>query len=281
MKRLLLLLMLVMPCTLFAQKVNDSLLYKWIPKGAAGINVSQIALSEWAQGGDNAVTWILNGELGLNYYTRSYSFVNNLKLAYGRTKLGSSDYRTNDNELYLDDMYSYMVGWVVEPYVSNSIRTSVSTGYNYKITPFVKTADFFDPGFVTQSAGFAYTRNKNITTRLGLAFQETFTNNYRLYSDDPETKDKMEAFKFETGLESVTDLETGLGENMLYKSSLRLFTRFKNLDVWDVRWDNTVVAQINKFFQVKLNVLTLYEKALSPKTQLKEMLLLGFTYNFF
>lgn len=281
MRRLLLLLILAIPCTAFAQKVNDSLLYKWIPKGAAGINVSQIALSQWAQGGDNAITWILNGEMGLNYYTRTYSFLNNFKLAYGRTKLGESDYRTNDNELYLENVYSYLVGWAIEPYISNTIRTAVSTGYNYKVTPFIKTADFFDPGFVTQSAGFAYTRNKAVTTRLGLAFQETFTNRYRQYSDDPATKDKAEAFKFETGLESVTDLETSLGENMLYKSSLRLFTRFKNLDVWDIRWDNTVAAQINKFFTVKLNVLTLYEKALSPKTQLKEMLLLGFTYTFF
>lgn len=281
MKRLLLLLVFAIPLCVSAQKVSDSLLYKWIPKGVAGINISQIALSQWAQGGDNAITWILNGEMGLNYYTRSYSLLNNLKLAFGRTKLGSSDYRTNDNELYLEDVYSYLVGWAVEPYVSNTIRTAVSTGYNYKVTPSVKTADFFDPGIVTQSLGFAYTRNKTITTRLGLAFQETFTNLYRQYSDDPDTKDKIEAFKFETGLESVTDLETSLGENMLYKSSLRLFTRFKNLDVWDVRWDNTVAAQINKFFSVKLNVLTLYEKALSPKTQLKEMLLLGFTYTFF
>ena len=281
MKKLLVILMLAIPCSTFAQTISDSLLYKWIPKGVAGINVSQIALSDWAQGGDNAVTWILNAEMGLNYYTRSYSLLNNLKLAYGRTKLGSEDYRTNDNELYLEDVYSYFVGWPVEPYVSNTVRTPVSTGYNYKVTPFVKMADFFDPGFVTQSAGFACTRNKVVTTRLGLAFQETFTNKYRQYSDDPATKDKIEAFKFETGIESVTDLETSLGENMLYKSSLRLFTRFKNLDVWDVRWDNTIAAQINKYFTVKLNVLTLYEKALSPKTQTKEMLLLGLTYTFF
>lgn len=281
MKRFTLLFMLVIPMSMFAQKVSDSLLYKWIPKGVASINVSQIALTDWAQGGDNAITWILNGELGLNYYTLSYSFLNNMKLAYGRTKLGDTDYRTNDNEIYLEDVYSYFVGWVVEPYLSNTIRTPVSTGYNYKVTPAVKTADFFDPGFVTQSAGFAYTRNKAVTTRLGLAFQETFTNRYRQYTDDPETKDKIEAFKFETGLESVTDVEKSLGENMLYKGTLRLFTRFNHMDVWDVRWDNTIAAQINKYFTVKLNVLTLYEKALSPKTQLKEMLLLGFMYTFF
>ncbi|MGE5682929.1 MAG: DUF3078 domain-containing protein [Bacillota bacterium] len=281
MKKMLLLVILSFPSILAAQKISDSLLYKWIPKGVAGANVSQIALSDWAQGGDNSITWIFNGELGLSYYTNSNSFLNNLKFAYGRTKLGTNDYRTNDNELYLENVFSYFIGWVVEPYVSNTIRTAISTGYNYKDTPYVKTADFFDPGFVTQSLGFAYTRNKVITTRLGAALQETFTNAYRQYTDDAGTKDKIEAFKFETGLESVTDLETSLGENMLFTSKLRLFTRFNNLDVWDVRWDNTVAAQINKYFTVKLNVLTLYEKALSSKTQTKEMLLLGLNYSFF
>lgn len=267
--------------TINAQNLPDSLLNKWTPKGITGINVSQVAFNDWAQGGDNSITWIFNSELGLSYYTKTYSFLNKLKLAYGRTKLGSETYRTNDNELYLENMLSYFVGWAVEPFISNTIRSTLSAGYDYKANPVVQTADFFDPGYITQSIGFAYSRNKNITTRLGLAFQETITNRYRKYSDDPDTKDKTEAFKFETGLESVTDGNVALDENLLFLTKLRLFTRFNHLDTWDVLWDNTIVAQVNKYINVKLNVITMYEKSLSPKTQLKEALLLGFTYTLF
>jgi hypothetical protein len=53
------------------------------------------------------------------------------------------------------------------------------------------------------------------------------------------------------------------------------------MDVWDVRWDNTIAAQVNKYINVRLNFLTLYEKSLSARTQFKEALLLGFTYTFF
>lgn len=281
MKSYIALFCLIVTSSIFSQNVADSLLYKWIPKGVTGINVSQMSFSNWAQGGDNSLTWVFNGEFGLAYYTKSHSFLNSLKLAYGRTKLGDETYRTNDNELYLENVFAYFVGWAVEPYISNTIRTTISTGYDYKVTPFIETADFFDPGYVSQSLGFAYTRNKEITTRLGLAFQETFTNRFRLYSDDPATQDKIEAFKFETGLESVTDASISLDENLLFISKLRLFTRFNHLDTWDVRWDNTLAAQVNKYVSVKLNVLTLYEKSLSPKTQLKEALLLGITYALF
>lgn len=281
MRYLVIIILLTAASNIIAQGSRDSLLYKWANKGVAGLNASQVAFSDWSQGGENSITWILMGDMGFNYYSRSYSFLNSVKLSYGRTKLGSSDYRTSDNEFYLENVLSYLVGWVVEPYVSNTIRSAISTGYNYKDTPYVKIADFFDPGYVTQSIGFAYTRNRYVTTRLGVAFQEVFTNSYRQYSDDPGTRDKLEAFKFETGIESVTDLAADLGENLLYTGKLRLFTRFKNMDIWDVRWDNTIAAQVNKYVSVKLNILTVYEKSQSPRTQLKEALLLGLTYTLF
>jgi hypothetical protein len=55
-----------------------------------------------------------------------------------------------------------------------------------------------------------------------------------------------------------------------------LFTRFKSLDVWDVRWENEIVAKINRFLNVSVSYLFLYEKAQSPTAQMKESLQLGF-----
>ena len=65
---------------------------------------------------------------------------------------------------------------------------------------------------------------------------------------------------------------------MLLNTKLRLFTRFNMLDVWDVRWDNTITAKVNDFVNVNLNVLIIYEKSQSLRTQIKEALQLGFTY---
>ncbi len=53
------------------------------------------------------------------------------------------------------------------------------------------------------------------------------------FTDDIET----EAFKFETGTESVMDFNWDFMGNMIYKSKLRLFTFFEHLDVWDIRWE--------------------------------------------
>lgn len=257
---------------------QDSIkLYTWTPAAVVGLNLSQVALSNWTQGGEDALAVSFLGTAGLKYYTVSWKFKNDLKLAYGRTKLGSEDYRTTDNELYLESVLSYYVGWDVDPYVSNIVRSALGTGYDYSNDTTVAIAGFFDPGYLTQSIGFTYNKLESFTTRLGFAVQETFTRKYNQYADDPETAE-IEKNKVETGLESVTTAEYTMQENLLYKSNLRLFTRFESMDVWDIRWDNSLVAKFNDYVNVNFSFLLVYQKDQSPKTQIKEALQLGITY---
>lgn len=259
---------------------QDSMNTSWTYSGVTGLNITQIALNNWTSGGDNAIAWIISGNFGALYKSGNWKLDNNLKLAYGRTKLGSDEYRTNDNELYLENILSYDVKWAVSPFFSNTVRSTISNGFNYKVIPAVKIASFFDPGYVTQSLGFTYDKLANIKTRLGIALQEIFTKEFTGYSDDEKTT-QIEKFKLETGIESVTESDFTIDDNVLLNSKLRLFSRFKTLDVWDIRWDNTITAKISKYFNVNLNILVLYEKALSPKTQLKEALQFGISYILF
>lgn len=260
--------------------VDSASIGKWHPKAIAGLNVSQLSLTNWAKGGDNSFTWTLTGDLGYDFLSSNWNFKNTLKFAFGRTKLGSEEFKTNDNELFIESVLSKNIGWVVDPYFSNTIRTSITEGYDYKLTPALKIADFFDPGYIIQSIGFTYDQDKIIQTRLGIAFQEIFANNQSLlYTNDKETTE-IEKFKFETGFESVTSLALNVDDNLQFKSSLRLFSRFESLDVWDVRWDNSFVAKVNSYINVNLNVLLVYEKNVTPLTQLKQALQLGIVYTF-
>ncbi len=262
--------------TQLAQDKEES----WKASGVTGLNISQVAFSNWTQGGDNSLSYSIFGNFALNYNEAPWKFTNSLKVSFGRTKLGDAEFRTNDNEIYLESVLAYGVGWSVDPYVSNIVRSVLTDGFDYGKTPFLQNAAFFDPGYITQSLGFTFNKSKIVTTRLGLAFQETFTNKFTNYADDPATPE-IESFKFETGIEFVTEVKTLIGDNLMYKGYLRLFGRFEEIDVWDVRWDNTITAKINGFLNVNLNVLVIYEKLQSPKTQVKEALQLGFTYTLF
>ncbi|NLT49593.1 MAG: DUF3078 domain-containing protein [Ignavibacteria bacterium] len=264
---------------IFAQ--DETVTEGWKSSGVAGINLSQIALSNWSQGGQNSLAFNITGNFNFTYISNPWKLDNTLKIAIGKTKLGSENFKTTDNEIFQETVLSRDFGWCVNPYVGNSIRTVIANGYSYENNQSTKIAAFFDPGYVTQSFGFTYDKLKGFKTRLGIAFQETFTNKFRNYSDDPETTPEIERFKFETGMESVTEGQVTLDDNLLFDTQLRLFTRFDQIDVWDVRWDNTLTAKVNNYINVNFNVLVIYEKSQSPKTQLKEALQLGITYTLF
>lgn len=266
-------------CLLFAQP--DSLLHNgWNLNGTTGLNLSQIALSNWSQGGDNSMAFNFTGNFAFIYFASPIRLDNKLQLSFGRTKIGGQDFRTSDNDFYLENVLSYKVDWEFKPYFSNSVRTVLANGYQYNPDTTYQISSFFDPGYVTQSLGLLYDKSKIFQTRLGIALQETFANTFTQYTDDPTTT-KIEKFKLETGVESVSSLQYTVAQNLLLNSNLRLFTRFNHPDVWDVRWNNIITAQINKFFNVNFNVLVVYQKDQSPKTQVKEALQLGVTYNLF
>jgi hypothetical protein len=251
--------------------------FGWAPLAVISFNLSQLTLSNWTQGGTNSLTWTGIGKGGVRYKNIDWTWGNDLKLAYGRTKIGGEDFRTNDNEFYFESVISRNTVWAIDPYFSNTIRSALTTGYSYRTDPPVEIANFFDPGYITQSIGFTYDRIPGFKTRLGFALQEIFTNKFTQYTDDTTTAE-VERFKLETGLESVTSFDYTLAENLIVQSKLRLFSRYESLDVWDVRWDNTLTAKINNFVNVNFSYLFVYEKAQSLTAQMKQALQLGFVY---
>lgn len=281
-KNIIVLLISVLQSFAFAQESADSNLYHWTPSMITGLNISQITFENWAKGGENSLAFSLNGDFKLLYANDSWKFKNQLKAAFGKTKLGEDEIRTTDNEFYFESVLSYhILGWAVNPYFSNIVRSSFTEGFDYKEDPKVKIADFFDPGYITQSLGFTYDKLENIQTRLGVAFQETITKSDELaikYSDDSDTKDEIEKFKFDTGIESVTDANFKLEDNIIYATKLRMFTRFESLDVWDIRWDNTISAKVNNWLNVNLSVILIHEISQTLRTQLKEALQIGIVY---
>lgn len=252
----------------------------WQLSGVVGLNFSQVALSNWSQGGDNSIAYSLLGDFHFDYIKESWKLTNYLKLNWGRTKIGSDDSKVTDNEGILENVLSFNIDWTFDPYVSNTIRTVLVDGYDYGADPKEQVSAFFDPGYITQGLGLEYNKSELIKSRLGLGFKHTVTNKFNKYSDDPDTEE-IEKYKLDTGIESVTELSTAINEILGFKSKLTLFGRFEDLGWWDVHWDNTLVAKVSKWFNFNINVLVVYDKVQTPKTQLKEAIQLGITYNLF
>ena len=275
--------MLLSLSAVYSQKA-DSTLNRWTPSLIASANLSQVAFNNWTKGGENALAYSFGIDWVMEYKSSSHwSFKNQLKGDWGQSQTGDEITKITSNNAFNETVIYFDAGWVVEPYVSNFIRTPITAGYDYNVAPLEKKeiVSFFDPGYVTQSIGFAYEKSEIIKTRLGLAFDESFANKFALdYTDDPET-DELETFKFETGIESITDVKYEVFENVLYKAKLRLFSGFERLDTWDVGMDNKITAKVNDWLNVNFTYLVIYKVSESLKTQTQEAIQVGIVYNLF
>ena len=155
------------------------------------------------------------------------------------------------------------------------MKTQFSKGYTYDaLGNGTAISNFMDPGFLTQSAGAGYQPIPEVKERLGAALREIVTSEFTQYSGGKRTQ-------VEGGLESVTEVNARLDENLFINAKLELFSAFRKMQEVVVRSDNTITAKISKYFSTNINVQLIQERPISPRTQVKQTIALGFSYVLF
>jgi len=255
--------------------------YGWVHSLVGTLTATQVAFTDWTQGGDNALAWGLAGDGKSTNEQEKTSWANSYKVGFGQTRLGDQGIRKTDDRIDLESMLTYKIAEKINPYAAATLKTQFAKGYKYDSNgASTMVSQFFDPAYLTQSVGAVYQPMPELKTRFGVGLREIVTSDFPGYADDPETKDKVEKIRVAGGLESVTEFAWKLDENIGFSSKLEMFSTFKNLDEVIVRSDNTLAAKISKYVTVLLNVQLLNEKAISPRTQVKETLALGLSYSF-
>lgn len=250
----------------------------WKVNAVVGAGLSQAAFSNWAQGGENSFAYTLSGLVNGTLYGERSRWSNTLSLRYGQAQIGDDQAKKTDDEIYFESIFVYRVWSPFHPYAAATVRTQFAPGYNYPDNaPRVRVSKFFDPAYLTQSVGVIYEPGPIFTSRLGVAMREVITSEFPLYADDTSTP-TIEKTRFDIGMEWVSTLNYEFLPNMVYVSRLELFAPFNAFDRAVVRWDNVVSGKINSWFSVNLGVQVLNDVNVTPRTQLKQTLTLGVSY---
>ncbi len=169
------------------------------------------------------------------------------------------------------------------PTLTSGIRTQFAPGFNYASNPFgddqrlpVKVSDLFSPATFTQSLGLTYGVDWGFSQRIGVAVKETVVLIERLrmlYGVDPAGP-----VRFQVGVESFTEVDKDVFENVLLKSSLGLFAAFNQEELPDMLWENVVVMNVNKWLSADFKFVALFDRDLSDRVQLQEALSIGFSF---
>ena len=251
----------------------------WDHKLVSGLTLTQISLSNWEQGGEEAVAWTASLDGKSTFARAKLLWDSTYKLAYGQTKLGDQETRKTDDKIDLESVLTLDQGLLVDPYVAGTFKTQFAKGYEYPDDgERVAASSIFDPAYFTQSAGVGYRPVEEARTRQGVALRETLTDEFTGYADDPDTPE-VETTRTEGGVESVTDVEWQLRDNVLLSSKLELFTAFSDLADVVARNDTTVAVKVTEWVSLKLNVLIVREDRVVEKTQVKQTIALGLNYD--
>lgn len=252
--------------------------YGWTHTVTAGLNLTQVSFKDWAQGGENALSYTLWLKGGSALDEEKFNWANNYKFAFGQTRLANQGLRKTDDEIYFESLLIYKMGVYINPYASATIRTQFANGFKYdNLGNKARVSEFFDPAYLTQSVGVAYKPIPEVTTRIGVGLREIISSIHG-YADDPATLNEFEKTSINGGLESVTDVDWKFAENMQYTSKLEFFAPFSAFDEVIMRMDNLIIAKVNQYINVGLGVQLINEKRVSPRTQIKEVLSIGFNY---
>jgi hypothetical protein len=285
--------LLLLPAEVRAQEVESApdtlILPVWDIALIGKLAASQAAYRNWTGGGINTLASTSSIDGTFSRTSADWQQKHETRLAFGIVKQDTVALRKADDLIRLHSSLQYRGNGffaTFNPIFALSARTQFAPGFNYERNPFrdgrappVKVSDLFSPATFTQSMGLTYDPNTWFTQRLSLAAKETVVLSEFLRT--LYNLDEGQPVRLEMGLESRTQVDREVAKNVRLKSTLGLFAAFNQPEVPDVLWENLIAMKINTWLSVNVEVVALFDRDLSEALQIREVMSLGISYNFF
>ncbi len=269
----------------------------WNVVGSTALTFSQAAFSNWAAGGENSMGLNAFINLKANYNKGRHAWGNTIDLGYGFQILGANKEdtratKTND-KIELTTAYGYAITenkkWLFTILVN--LRTQFSAGYNYPDDSTV-ISNFMSPGYLIAGVGITWAPVKWFYAYLSpVSGRFTFVLDPKLSDSGAFGVDPGKKIRGEFGPYFRADLNKDLGGNVNLASTLELFTDYlKKFGNIDVNWSLLISLKVNKWLAASIQTQLIYDEDVmiktaptaepGPKTQFKEILGIGLSYNF-
>lgn len=282
--------------------------------GSYGLNINQLALSNWAAGGENSST----GKAFANFtlLDKKKAFEQKLTGAFAFGISRFADKRIEKQDDKIDLTYALSLNSKTQWNISMvaTFNTQFANGYKYPNDSTV-ISSFFAPAYLTVSAGYTY-KSKNDRFQIfmsPMAGKVTFVMNQDLadagsfgvkkgYYDQDSLWIPGENVAAAVGVNAIINYNQPIGKNITYTTMLNAFYNYTekrddNRLRLDLNWENTVNFAISKHLTTVLFVHLKYDHNTTfpvyeeidgvetlvdnvPKFQFKESLGIAFVHNF-
>jgi hypothetical protein len=280
----------------------------WKKGGVISLNLSQTSLTNWTAGGQNALSANALTSLFANYKKGKSVWASSLDMGYGILKQGKDeDLIKTDDKLDLLSKYGRQAinKWYYTTLLN--FKTQMTAGYNYP-NDSVKISGPFAPAYILGSLGVEYKPNDDLniyispfTSKITIVADQDLANSGAFGVTPADTNingiitSEGENVRFELGGYIRMEYRKELMENITILTKLDLFSNYlNNPQNIDVNWETLLTLKVNKYISATLSTQLIYDDDIkiagdtnddgeieyASRTQFKEVLGIGFSYNF-
>jgi len=266
----------------------------WKKSVKAGLNLNQSSFSSnWKAGGVNSFGFNAFLNAKANYKKEKDSWNNEIDMLFGMVNNDGQGYRKTLDRIYMDTKFGHRLsdewGW----FSALNFSSQFAEGFKYTkdangVEQGSLISDFLAPAFVTGSLGFEYHPNENFKVRLApIASRITIVQNSNRYL----AVDSLAPYGVEAGktiriealaFQMLAEYNRDIAENLNLKWRYQLFANYETLEMKtiDHRLDLNLTAKVNKFVNVSLGGILLYDFDQDSGVQLSQAFSLGVLYTF-
>jgi hypothetical protein len=285
--RKVLLLLFLFPFILQAQTSDTTY---WKKKLNFALNLNQASFSSnWKGGGINSLGFNSLYNYKANYKKGRDSWDNEIDLAFGFVNNSGQGYRKVMDRIFLDTKYGYDIGKYWSLFAAINLNTQFAKGYNYPDADSkVLISDFFAPAFVTSAFGFEYHPVEYFKLRLSpIAPRLTIVQDPRRFTKSvgptPYGVDSTKTTRFEAlAFQLLAEYNKEIMKNVNLKWRYQMYANYETLAAKKIdHWvDLDLIAKVNKYINVGLGGILIYDFDQDSGVQLSQVFSLGFLYTF-
>jgi hypothetical protein len=225
--------------------------------------LSQAALSNWVQGGDNSISTSLDATCYADYNNVALKLSSNnfIRLNLGFLKTGGITLRKNIDLLETNSKFNHKAFGKVDFSAIMLFKTQVAPGYDYSSEPSVLVSKFMNPAVLTIGFGLDYKPYKSTSLNFSpVSFKATWVTDTAHIDQTKYGIAKNRKSLIEPGASFMITNEFKPLKTVSIINRLQLFTNYiHNPQNVDVDWEMITSASLNWFTEVRLDTHLIFD----------------------
>lgn len=262
----------------------------WKKKLTFSLNVNQAAFSSnWKAGGINSIGLNSLFNYKANYLRNGHSWDNEVDLTFGFVNNSGQGYRKTVDRIFLDTKYGKALTKKWDLFSSLNFLSQFTKGYKYNDdNTSVLISDRFAPAFITLALGAEYHPVEYFKVRISpfaprITIVQDPTRFTKSVAPAPYGVDSTKTVRYEwLAFQLFAEFNKDIAPNINLKWRYVMFANYETLQLKtiDHRIDLNLTAKVNKYINVGLGGILLYDYDQDSGVQLSQALTLGFLYTF-